>query len=115
VAVTLLSQKHEPLIVFLITDAAATQAASTQASQFHGQVDAVIQEQVNQSRRDVAIDYRVLSASSVSALIRHIQSEQVGILVLPSRISILQRDGQNGDDLLPTLLEALDIPVLLVR
>jgi nucleotide-binding universal stress UspA family protein len=113
VAVTLLSQKREPLIVFLVADATFEKTASRRASQLHAQVDALIQERVNRGWEDVVVDYRVLSASSVSSLIHSIQAEHVGVLVLPSRISVF--DSQSDDGFLPKLLEALDIPVLLVR
>jgi nucleotide-binding universal stress UspA family protein len=106
VSITLRSQRREPLIVFLIAD-----EESVEMSKLHAQMDALIQELIQE--QDVEVDYRARSATSVSSLIHSIQEKQVGILVLPSRIAMFSR--QNGENFLQTLLEALDIPVLLVR
>ncbi len=113
VSITLRSQRREPLIVFLIADeeSAEDSTRASSMSKLHAQMDALIQDLIQE--QGVEVDYRPRSATSVSSLIHNIQEKQVGILVLPSRIAMFSR--QNGENFLQTLLEALDIPVLLVR
>lgn len=59
--------------------------------------------------RDLEARYRSLTESNVPKLVCMVQMEESGTLVLPVRTALLR------DEALLELLDALEVPVLLVR
>jgi hypothetical protein len=61
------------------------------------------------AQRDLNVQYRPLTASTVDRVAQAIQEEECGTLVLPARSELLE------DEMLQALLEEIKVPVLLVR
>jgi nucleotide-binding universal stress UspA family protein len=96
IAVTLL-EEGDPLRVLLLADGVE------RASDLHQEAAQLLEGY------DLDIRYRPLTESSVPRMVRTIEVEQGGSLVLPGRLALFEEDA------LLMLLDQVDIPVLLIR
>lgn len=96
VALSLLADPSEPLTVILMTDGAPAE-----------NLRAEVRDQLRPE--DYEVHFRSLEAAHLSDLSRLLCAEICGTLVLPARPGLFQ------DEVLQSLLEAVEVPVLLVR
>lgn len=96
VALSLLADASEPLTVMLLTDGAP-------AEDLQAEVEGRLRPE------GYAVRFRSLKAANLTDLAELLCTEACGTLVLPARPSLFR------DEVLQSLLEAVDVPVLLVR
>lgn len=96
-ALALVEDEEGPLTVLLLAD------SLDRAQHLQAQVDKWLQE------RELEVRYRSLIGSDVSKLAHIVQMEKSGTVILPAKGFLLR------DEALQTLLDEIEVPVLLVR
>lgn len=92
-----MQEKEGVLCILLLAD------GTERAQKLRAQADQWLEE------RNLEARYRSLTESNVPKLVYMVQMEESGTLVLPARSALLR------DEALLELLDALEVPVLLVR